>query len=272
MATLSISEVTTFRWSFQRDVQTYARLGLTSLGIWRQKLADYGEEKGAELLAESEINVSHVYFAGGFTGHDGRSFGESVEDARHAIEVASLVGADCLTLYTGSRGGHTRNHANRLFETALDQILPVALENEIALAIEPMDVRAADDWTFLTDLEMALELIDRISSPYLKMAIDTYQWGEDPKLFSLMYDLIPHLAIVHLGDYLHSPSADHERCLLGRGIVPLEAIVHCLTENGYNGNYDVRLMGEEIELSNYEDVIHHSCQTFRQVMQTVQAS
>ena len=102
MPRLSISEVTTYSWSFQRDVRTYARHGVPAMGIWRQKLADYGEEKGAELLAEHGMDVSNVYFAGGFTGHDGRSFQEAVDDAERAIETASLLQADCLTVYTGS--------------------------------------------------------------------------------------------------------------------------------------------------------------------------
>jgi len=177
-----------------------------------------------------------------------------------------------LTLYTGARGGHTRNHAHRLLQMAFDQLLPVAQENQVPLAIEPMDIRAANDWTFLTDLEMALELIDRVDSEFLKIALDMYQWGREPKLFSLMGDLIPHLAIVHLGDSCHAPSEDHERCLLGDGNVPLLRIIQHLAEHGYDGNYDVRLMGEDIELADYEEVIRHSCSTFKQAMQSVQTS
>ena len=185
MATLSVSEVTTYPWAFEKDVQTYASHGLSSIGVWRQKLTDYGEEKGAELLAEVGMNVSHLYFAGGFTGYDGDSLQDAIDDAQQALEVAALIQADCLTLYTGARGGHTYNHAHRLLQLALDQILPIAEEHGVVLALEPMDARAATDWTFLTDLEQALEVVDRRSHPLLKMALDTYHWGGDVKLYSL---------------------------------------------------------------------------------------
>jgi len=268
MAAISVSEVTTYLWSFEKDVQTYANNGLSSIGVWRQKLTDYGEEKGAELLTEVGMNVSHLYFAGGFTGYDGRSLQDAIDDAQQALEVAALIQADCLTLYTGSRGGHTYNHAHRLLQLALDQILPSAEQLGVAVALEPMDARAATDWTFLTDLEQALEVVDRRSHPLLKMALDTYHWGGDEKLYSLLPDLVPHLAIVHLGDCTFTPSRDHERCLLGAGNVPLQSMIAALSKHGYDATYDIRLMGEDIEVADDELVLRDSCQYVEQLLRS----
>ena len=268
MAAISVSEVTTYLWPFDKDVQTYASYGLSSIGVWRQKLTDYGEEKGAELLAEEGMDVSHLYFAGGFTGYDGGSLQDAIDDAQQALEVAALIQADCLTLYTGSRGGHTYNHAHRLLQLAFDQILPIAEELGVALALEPMDARAATDWTFLTDLEQTLEVVDRRSHPLLKMALDTYHWGGDEKLYSLLPDLVPHLAIVHLGDCTFRPSRDHERCLLGAGNVPLQSMIAALSEHGYDATYDIRLMGEDIEVADEERVLRDSYQFVEQILRS----
>jgi sugar phosphate isomerase/epimerase len=268
MTAISVSEVTTYLWPFDKDVQTYASYGLSSIGVWRQKITDYGEEKGAELLAEVGMDVSHLYFAGGFTGYDGDSLQDAIDDAQQALEVAALIQADCLTLYTGSRGGHTYNHAHRLLQLALDQILPTAEELGVALALEPMDARAATDWTFLTDLEQALEVVDRRSHPLLKMALDTYHWGGDEKLYSLLPDLVPHLAIVHLGDCTFAPSRDHERCLLGAGNVPLQSMITALSENGYDATYDIRLMGEDIEVADDKRVLCDSYQFVEQMLRS----
>src|SRR5262245_62293382 len=48
MARLSMNEMTTFRWSFEEDVAQYAAAGFSALGVWRQKLSDFGEETGIE--------------------------------------------------------------------------------------------------------------------------------------------------------------------------------------------------------------------------------
>ena len=88
MARISMNELTTYRWSFEEDVAQYARAGIEALAVWRHKLSDFGDERGIELIAESGLKVSSVLWAGGFTGSDGRSHKESVEDAHEAIRLA----------------------------------------------------------------------------------------------------------------------------------------------------------------------------------------
>ena len=63
-----MNELTTFRWSFEEDVHNYAAADINAIGVWRQKLSDYGEEKGIELLSEYGMQVSNLLWAGGFTG------------------------------------------------------------------------------------------------------------------------------------------------------------------------------------------------------------
>ena len=138
MDRLSISEMTTFRWTFEEDVQNYANAGIRAIGVWRQKLSDFGEEKGVELLRESGLKVSGLSWAGGFTGSDGRSHKESVEDAKDAIQLAASLAADCLVLYTGARGGHTHNHARRLIKSAFGELMPLADQANVTLAGVPM--------------------------------------------------------------------------------------------------------------------------------------
>ena len=91
MAILSMNETTTYRWSFEEDVAQYAAAGIPAIGVWRQKLSDCGQSRGIELLAQKGLKVSHLLWAGGFTGSDGRTFRESVDDAREAYNPDNLV-------------------------------------------------------------------------------------------------------------------------------------------------------------------------------------
>src|SRR5262249_54437217 len=60
MVRLAVSELRTLRWSIEEDIAQYLAAGITAIGVWRQKLADVGERKGAEILAESGIAVSSL--------------------------------------------------------------------------------------------------------------------------------------------------------------------------------------------------------------------
>src|SRR5262245_66435735 len=93
MPTLSMNELTTFRWTLEEDVRRYVAAGYEGIGVWREKLADYGEEAGVDLIAESGLRVTNLLWAGGFTGSCGRTPEESVQDAIHAIRLAGAARA-----------------------------------------------------------------------------------------------------------------------------------------------------------------------------------
>src|SRR5688572_3609598 len=190
MVRFCMNEMTTYRWSFDEDVHNYAAAGIRGISVWRQKLSDYGEEKGIELLQEVGLKVASLLWAGGFTGSDGRTYKESIADAREAVRVAAALHAGCLVLYSGGRGGHTINHAKRLLRSALQDLLPVADEFGMTLAIEPMHAGCAAEWTFLTDLRDTELLIDEFASPNLKLAFDTYHFGYDQSVLERLPALI----------------------------------------------------------------------------------
>ena len=267
MARLAISELTTLRWSFEEDVQRFAAAGVGAIGVWRHKLGDFGEERGAELLAESGLAVSSLQWAGGFTGSEGRSHDDSLHDARAAIHTAELLSAGCLIVHSGARGSHTFNHARRLFHQALDRLLPLAEERGVVLAIEPTSGDCGGDFTFLHCLDETQELVAKYDSRYLKIALDTYHWAHDPDLTGRLPQLTPHLGLVQLADGRHPPRGEPNRCPLGDGTLPLASVVASLAAAGYEGDYEVELMGEEIEAADYAQLIARSTRKFAEWME-----
>ena len=264
MAGLSINEMTTYRWSFYEDVTRYKAAGIEAIGVWRQKLADFGEDKGIELLAESGLAVSNLLWAGGFTG-DGHSYADALADAREALHLAGALGTSHLVVYSGSQNGHTRKHAVRLFQGALEKLLPLAEQLKITLDVEPMHPGCAQQWTFLTSLDDALPLVAQIGSPQVKVVFDTYQLGHDPRIVERIGEIVPWIGIVHLGDGKCPRENEQHRHRLGDGVIPLECIVGALKRAGYDGYYDVELIGEEIESCDYAGLLAGAQQCYQRL-------
>jgi len=266
MALLSVNETTTFRWSFEEDVANYTAAGIPAIGVWRQKLSDCGEAKAVELIESSGLKVSHLFWAGGFTGSDGRSFRASLADAEEALRTAGSLAAGSLIVYSGARAGHTHNHARRLFREALVQLAPLAAELNVALAVEPMHPACAGEFTFLTSLGDVLDLLDAVASPQVKIVLDTYHVGTDPALLSRIAEIRDRIAIVQLGDARMPPNREQNRCRLGEGVVPLQAIVDALVAAGYDGFYDVELLGEDLQPSDYYSLLDHAKDAFARLV------
>ena len=258
MVRMSMNEISTFSWTFEEDVEHYVAAGYEGIGVWRQKLTDFGEERGIDLLLECGLSVSNLMWAGGFTGSDGRRYDDAVEDGFEAIELAAAMRADCLVVYSGSRGGHIYNHARRMMRNALNELLPFAETQGVTLAVEPVHAECGGDWTFLHDIDETLEFISSFRSRHLKMVFDTYHLGQPPVSLETVQQIAPFVGVVHLADSQRPPAGEQNRCLLGEGAVPIREIVSALQDGGYRGFYDVELIGEDIEECTYEQILEHS--------------
>jgi sugar phosphate isomerase/epimerase len=266
MALLSMNETTTFRWSFEEDVANYCAAGIPALGVWRQKLSDCGQEKALKLLKHSGLKVSHLFWAGGFTGSEGRSFRESIDDAQEALLTAAALNCNTLIVVSGSRAGHTFNHARRLLQEALKNLSPKAAELGVSLSIEAMHPGCAADWTFLHTIDDVLDVIHAVASPHVKIVLDTYHLGLNPRLIDRIVEIAPYISIVQLGDARRPPDGEQNRCRLGQGIVPLPDIVTALKSAGYAGYYDVELLGQELETIEYSSLLDHAKIAFAELV------
>jgi sugar phosphate isomerase/epimerase len=135
----------------------------------------------------------------------------------------------------------------------------------VTLAIEPMHAAVAADWTFLTDLEETLATIDSLESRAVKICFDTYHLGQAAGIVERLPQIASQLALVQLGDAKSPPQEEPHRCRLGDGFIPLPEIVSSLMNAGYNGFFEVELMGEEIEAADYNDLIAQSKTAFEKL-------
>lgn len=248
---LSINQVTTYRWSLLQDVAAWQEFGIEAIGVWRPKLATFGEDRSIELLRESGLSVSSLAWAGGFTGTNGQSFAEAVDDACESLALAESLAADCLVIVSGARGGHTGNHARRLLTEGLRRLLDEAGERGVPLALQPMHAHFADEWTFLNTLEQTLDILDRIDHPYVKLAFDAYHLWDEPRLVEQIAEVAPRTACVRLSDGRTPPRSDAERCLPGDGVLPLAEIVSAFVDHGYGGYFEIEIWSEELWRSDY---------------------
>ena len=96
----------------------------------------------------------------------------------------------------------------------------------------------------------------------MQLAFDAYHWGHDPAILSHIERLAPRTAIVQLGDAKTPPEGEQNRCRLGEGILPLADMVRAFCSAGYEGYFDVELMGEDIEASDYQELLANSKRAF----------
>lgn len=258
MFDVAVSELTSPRWDLQDEVERAAAHGFEAISLWRPKVSDVGAATAAAMVAVAGLRVSSLQSAGGFTGGDGRSFAESVDDAIEAISTASTLAAPVLVVHSGCRGGHTRSHAQRLLVQALEILAPVAAEAGITLALKPAHPAGGVGCNFLGGLSEAIDLVERFSHPAIRLALDLWHFGDAPDLELLVPQLAEVATVVHVADRCGPPSSHTDRLPAGHGGLPLERLVGDLLAHGYRGTVEFDPVGETAEILGYDGVWHET--------------
>lgn len=258
-----MSEMTTYHWSFEQDVLAYKAAGLAGMGVWRTKLEEFGEERGADLLCEQGLEVSNLSFVSGFTGAEGHSIREAVDDAREAVRIAGLLRAENLIVVAGGRGGHIGNHAQRLLCDALQLLGDEAAEVGVHLAVQPLNRALAGRWSILNSTQMALDLLHTCRHAHVGLALDLFHMGREPGLIERLPSLVPWLRTVLVSDAPADPRNDHDRTLPGEGNLPLAKLFTELAAAGYNGWYELQILSDRLWQLDHEVLLGRCLQSWQ---------
>ncbi len=255
MFEIAISQMTTPQWELTDEISRVVDHGFDAIAAWRPKVSDDGIATAATRMASAGVRVSSVHWAGGFTGGDGRSFDESLEDAFDAIDMAEGLAAGVVVLHSGCRGGHTRSHAARLLWQALEALAPRAARAGIVLAIKPMHASASSCSSFLHRLCEAIDLVNRFDDSTVRLVFDLWHWADNPCLSSLLPQVAEITALAQVADRIGMPSPGGDRLPPGRGSLPLEDVLGDLVAAGFRGDVEFDPVGEAVEEAGYDAVI-----------------
>ena len=196
--------------------------------------------------------MSSVSWTGGFTGWNGQSFQDSVDDARAAVKTAGELNAESLVVISGARCGHTLSHARQLLVDALKILADDSGEYGLSLALQPMSSR---ECSFLTSLDETLEIINECNHPLVRMAFDVYQLWKEPRLLQRIPEIAPLVTTLQLCDQRDPPQSEFDQLLPGDGEIPLEAITKAFLDADYQGFFEIKIWSEELWNSDYAELL-----------------
>ena len=135
---LAISEVTTFNWSIDQDLASYARHGFPGIEIWLNKAARNGAaydtlpkgdldtksiDKLAHDLVDAGLQAVSVVCAGAFTESDSQARKGRIAHLRSTVQFAAKIGATCVLIVPGDLHGANRSTSVERTAPALREAL-----------------------------------------------------------------------------------------------------------------------------------------------------
>jgi sugar phosphate isomerase/epimerase len=251
----SINQITTCAASFETDIAEWQRAGIPSIGLWRRKVDEAGEQRAVELIRSSGLSVTSVSFAGGFTGSSGFQYCEALSDGYEALFLAAAVGAKTLVVAPGSRGRYTERHERRLVVSAIRELAMAADDFGLTLSLLPMHCRLAREWTSLTSLQCAADMAGDIGRDNVGIVFDTFHFGRSDQVLESLERLTCQVDLVQLSDSMDETSDAYDRLLPGEGDLPLADFLAVLRENGFTGDVDVQVWSDAVWKQPVRDVL-----------------
>lgn len=243
---LALSQLTLIRMPFEEAILTFRSEGFRSIGLWRPRLADFGEERAALLLNESGMSVSSLSFAGGFTGSHGYRYTEAINDGFDALRQASIVGAETVVLVAGGLNGHITKHARRNVVDGIKALSERAEQLGVQLALRPMRRTFHHTWSFLNTCDETIDILDKIQCPNVRLAIDLYHCGLDLDWRKSLRHIAPYTSLVFVNDLPSPHSTEYEMCLPGEGMLPIRSILEEMVIGGFEGKFEVHVWSEKL--------------------------
>jgi sugar phosphate isomerase/epimerase len=186
--------------------------------------------------------ITHPFTAGRHLQH-GDEFSRVVrEQLDRVIAIAARLGAESIYMLTGGHGSFSWDEAAGIFCEAVAPCAARARAAGLALLIENAPPLYAD-------LHIAHSLRDTVALAEMAgigVCIDIFSCWTEAGLFESIERAMPRCRLVQVSDYVYGDRSLPSRAVPGDGAIPLQQILGWIVNAGYQGVFDLELLGPRI--------------------------
>lgn len=263
LSRLSLNTATTKNLTLSEAVQAASRAGLESVGLWRDRVAEVGTTRAAQLVTEAGLRVSSLCRGGFLTAADAEGQAAALADNKAAITEAAALGTGELVMVVGGLGAASEPGGPALPDGDRDlvaararvaeriaELVPLATEHGVRLALEPLHPMFAADRAVLSTLGQCLEMAAEFPAASVGVVVDTYHVWWDPQLAQQVAraGAEGRLSSYQVCDWVLPLAADPllSRGFMGDGYVDFASITDWVSQAGYRGDVEVEIFNGEI--------------------------
>lgn len=251
---LSVSAVSSWRWSLDDDLRFWDEAGIDHVGLSFRKLEEAGLPGSVERVRDAGLRVSNVVELGWWQLADRSSWGVQRERLLAAVDSAVVTGAPCLVLTTGPAGPLDWDEAVAALGEALAPVLDHAAASGVELTIENTGGLRLD-LSFVTTLRDTVDLARGIGTG---VCVEVSSCFAERGLDATLLDAGALLAHVQVSDFVIGSTSTPDRAVPGDGDIPLARVVAACLHAGYQGAFELELVGPRIEEEGYAGAIRRA--------------
>ncbi len=245
---VSLSAISSFSWTLDEDLAFYERAGIIAIGASLAKLEAAGLEAGARRLRDAGVRVSNLIGIGPFHLDRPEQWPAQRDRVRGALDAAEAVQAECMILTTGPARQLPWEDAADALQEALAPVIDDAHARGIPFGLEHTNSLRVDVG-FIHSLRDCVDVARRLG---IGVCVETNACWAERGLGDTIRDGVDTFRIVQVSDYAIGTLSTPNRLVPGDGDIPFERILGQVLAAGYEGCFDLELIGPKIDEEGYE--------------------
>jgi sugar phosphate isomerase/epimerase len=246
-AKLAIHTITTKPWDIHTAVKKYVSAGVKGITVWRNALEDQDVRQVGSMIRDHGLEIISLCRGGFFPAQDKTRRQEAIEENLKIVEEAATLGAPMIVLVCGADPEQSLEVSRAQIYSGIMEILDVAAQNNVKLAIEPLHPMYADTRSAINTLAQANDMAEKINSPWVGVAVDVYHLWWDDALQNEIYRCGKNnnLFAFHVCDW-KIPTTDFllDRGLMGEGCINIPQIRQWVENAGFSGMNEVEIFSQ----------------------------
>lgn len=246
-----ISEFTTWPWSFERDVERYAALGVDDIEVCEFKLDQSRIPEQLALIPAHGLGISSVQpsvrtLFPSKSQPEPKDIAARMARYRQTIESFGDFARD-LPFVTNT-GIPPNGNMQEVIDMAIKEyrgLAEFAASRGSRVALEPLNAAIMNVETAIWTLAQGMRVVEAVDRDNFGICLDVWNVWQNADIFAAIEACGARVFVVQLSDW-RTPRSYQDRLIPGHGEIPLPRFLRAIHDSGYAGPYVVEIFSGDV--------------------------
>ncbi len=246
-----ISEFTTWPWSFEQDVEHYARLGVDAIEICEFKLDQKRIAEQLAIVKQHGLRISSVQpsvrtLFPSSSQPEPKDVPQRMKRFQQTIERFGDVASG--VPFVTNTGIPPNGNIQHVLDTAVNEYRAVAdfaAQRGVRVALEPLNAAIMNVESAIWTLQQGMDLVAAVDRPNFGICLDAWNIWQNAGIIDAIRACGDRIFVVQLSDW-RTPRSLQDRLIPGQGAIPLPPMLRAIHEAGYRGPYVVEIFSGDV--------------------------
>jgi sugar phosphate isomerase/epimerase len=248
---ISVNAISSMGWTVEQDIAFFKEAGIEVISVPFFKFANRARE-GIDAIKAAGLRGVGMPCGGGSLIDSGE---QTLAALKPAIDAAAELG--CPSFYTVTGPQPERMTSDEAYERLVECIQPAnaySKEKGVRLAVEHTSTSTRHHG-FIHTLQDAVDLSKDAG---IGITLELQNCWYERHLERLFRENVERFVICQVSDFKVGEDIKFNRRVPGDGSMPLEWLLSTLLDAGYQGYFDIEVLGPSIEAEGYASAIRRS--------------